>query len=201
MMKVIFLDFDGVITHVESKWKFDSAKADMINEICRECDAKIVVTSSWRIGFQGNIEIFKSSLLSDFRVKTNPSMSYDILKSFIENLYDMTDTQGSMRGDEIKRWLDKHDDVENYVILDDDSDMLDEQLLHFVQTDTYEGITDREMKLCVGVLNNEETYSMIRLNDVLKYRWRLKCEHPEIDNNITTLLERYKELLNLKDVK
>lgn len=194
MMKVIFLDFDGVITHAESKWKFDSVKADMINGICRGCDAKIVITSSWRIGFQGNIEIFKLSLLNDFRVKTNPSISYDILKSFIGNIYDMTDTQGSMRGDEIRRWLEKHYmDVENYVILDDDSDMLDEQLLHFVQTDTYEGITDREMKLCVGVLNNEETYSMIRLNDVLKYRWRLKCEHPEIDNNIITLLERYKQ--------
>lgn len=101
----------------------------------------------------------------------------------------MTDSKGSCRGEEIKRWLDEHDEVENYIILDDDSDMLNEQLTHFVQTDTYEGITDREKKLCIALLNNEEIYSMLRLNNVLKYKWMLKCEHSDIENNILEILK------------
>lgn len=188
-MKVIFLDFDGVITTQESKWKIDYSRLDKINEICKKCNANIVVSSSWRIGYRGDITKFCKEFPEDFRVKANSPVLVGILNEFISYLYGMTDSKGLCRGEEIKRWLDEHDEVENYIILDDDSDMLDEQLLHFVQTDTYEGITDREMKLCVSVLNNEEIYSMIRLNNVLKYRWKLKCEHPEIENNIKEILK------------
>jgi hypothetical protein len=38
------------------------------------------------------------------------------------------------RGVEIQQWLDEHPDVTNYVILDDDSDMLEHQMKNFVVT-------------------------------------------------------------------
>lgn len=47
-MKIIFLDFDGVITTLKSNWKLDNEKMTMIKEICDETGAKIVISSSWR---------------------------------------------------------------------------------------------------------------------------------------------------------
>ena len=96
-----------------------------------------------------------------------------------------------MRGDEIKRYVEAHDGIENYAIIDDDSDMLDEQLFNFVQTDTYEGLTDREARICVDILNGKEIVAITRINDELKFRWRLSCRYPDIDNNIRILVDSY----------
>ena len=198
MMKVIFLDFDGVITTYQSKWKIDMDKVKIINDICDKTDAKIVVSSSWRIGYRGVVHTFQEYLKQYF-VK-NEYIGLFKFNKFIDNIVGMTES-GSCRGNEIKFYMNDHPEVENYVIIDDDSDMCDYQLFNFVQTDTYEGITERDAKLCINILNGIEVINPIRMNDELKFRWRLRCRYPEIDNNITTLLERYKELLNLKDVK
>lgn len=53
-------------------------------------------------------------------------------------------SQRVFRGDEIKKWLGRHD-VEKYIILDDDSDMLEEQLPFFINTDTHNGIRFEDM--------------------------------------------------------
>ena len=47
-MKVIFLDFDGVIT-IPPKWYLKADKIKWIKKIVDETDAKIVVSSSWRM--------------------------------------------------------------------------------------------------------------------------------------------------------
>ena len=66
------------------------------------------------------------------------------------------------------------------------------QLFNFVQTDTYEGITERDAKICVDILNGVEVVNAIRMNDELKFRWRLRCRYPEIENNIEEMLEKYR---------
>ena len=48
-MKVIFLDFDGVIT-LPPKWHLESDKIKLVKKIVDETGAKIVVSSSWRRG-------------------------------------------------------------------------------------------------------------------------------------------------------
>lgn len=47
-MKVIFLDFDGVITTEESRSKLDLSKMRLVKKICDATGAKIVISSSWR---------------------------------------------------------------------------------------------------------------------------------------------------------
>lgn len=191
MMKILFLDFDGVITTYQSKWKIDMDKVKIINEICDNTDAKIVVTSSWRHGYRGIVSVFRESLKQYFIKNQYLDHFKESFDKFISNIVGMTDS-GSCRGNEIKFYMYDHSEVENYVILDDDSDMLDEQLFHFVQTDTYEGITERDAKLCVDILSGVEVINPIRMNDELKFRWRLKCRYPEIENNIEKMLENYR---------
>ena len=191
-MKILFLDFDGVITTYQSKWKIDMNKIKIINEICDKTDAKIVVTSSWRIGYSGGISAFHEYLKQYFIKNQYLDHFKDIFDKFINNIIGMTMSGGADRGNEIKFYMNEHTDIENYVILDDDSDMCDYQLFNFIQTDTYEGITERDAKLCINILNGVEIINPIRMNDELKFKWRLKCRYPDIENNIEELLKKYR---------
>lgn len=58
------------------------------------------------------------------------------------------------RGSEIKEWLDEHPEVTNYVIIDDDNDMLEEQEPYLVQTSWYDGINDYDVEKAIKILNN-----------------------------------------------
>lgn len=191
-MKVIFLDFDGVITTYNSKWKIDMNNIKIINDICDKTNAKIVVTSSWRIGHRGDVLAFNGYLTQYIIEHNYLDNVQDTFDKFIGNIVGMTESIGGWRGDEIKLYMSEHPEVENYVILDDDSDMCDYQLFNFVQTDTYEGITERDAKLCVDILNGTEVINPIRMNDELKFRWRLRCRYPEIENNIEEMLKNYR---------
>jgi hypothetical protein len=191
-MKIIFLDFDGVITTLKTRWKIDMDKIKIINDICDKTDAKIVVSSSWRIGYRGVVSVFRLSLKNYFTKNQYLDHFKNTFDKFIDNIVGMTDS-GSCRGNEIKFYMNEHPEVENYVIVDDDSDMCDYQLFNFVQTDTYEGITERDAKLCVDILNGVKVINPIRMNDELKFRWRLRCRYPDIENNIEELLKIYRD--------
>ena len=47
-MKAIFLDFDGVITTLESKWRLSPPHMEIVKKIIDKTGAKIVISSSWR---------------------------------------------------------------------------------------------------------------------------------------------------------
>ena len=58
------------------------------------------------------------------------------------------------RGLEINQWLKEHEDVTNYVILDDDSDMLLCQREHFIKTHTLRGISKRDVIKAIKILSS-----------------------------------------------
>lgn len=186
MYKIIFLDFDGVISTFEKRWNIDNNKIKLILDIIKSVNAKIVVSSSWSVGCQ-TIEDFKKRLFSDYGKKVSKDNN---LMTMVEHMVGVTDHMGCCRGDEINRWISNHEnEIESYVIIDDDSDMLDEQLFNFVQTDTYEGITEREVKLCIDILNNKKIINPIRLNNILKKYWWKKNEG--LDSKINELMNEY----------
>lgn len=179
-MRIIFLDIDGVLNSWSTGYKITTEKLQLLNDLIEQTGAKIVISSSWRIGSKDVKEFleknFKKSKfrLDSFKDVTNQECISNI---FYNSTIDLTDTFGPLRGDEIKRWLDNHaDEVESYVILDDDSDMLDEQLEHLVQTDTYFGLTDREVHLATLILTKQFVPNKIRLNNELYYRYRKKLD-------------------------
>lgn len=186
-MKILFLDFDGVITTYDSKWQIDLDKLALIDKIIQQTDAKIVVTSTWKHSSK-NVEDFKTRIYTR-RCSENAKDETPFAK-FVDQIYDITYGCG-YRGEEVEEYLNKHkEDVESYVILDDDDDFKEEQLFNFVQTDTYEGITEREVKLCVGILNENKIPNPIRLNLRLTTMWRnmrMKIQ----ENNIDKLLYNY----------
>ena len=131
-MRVIFLDIDGVLNSWESFYKITTEKLQLLNDLIEQTDAKIVISSSWRVGSKDVKDFLDKNFskrtfrLDNFKDATNQECISNIF--YNDNIIDLTDTFGPSRGDEIKRWLDNHsDDIESYVILDDDTDMLDEQ--------------------------------------------------------------------------
>lgn len=177
-MKVIFLDFDGVISTYRNKWTLDIEKILLLKKIVDTTNAKIVVTSSWKVG-KKNVDNFKDSLYTNWRTKEAQTTNQEIMCDFVNSIYDITDSDGPCRGKEIRRWMDNHnDEIDQYVILDDDSDMLKSQLHNFVQTDGFYGLSDRTASLAIDILEFRSIPNPRRINMELLLQYR-----QQISNN------------------
>jgi hypothetical protein len=127
-MKVIFLDIDGVLNVIpqgHDRWGaiFHSHFVDNLNTIIKETGAKIVITSTWRMG---NELIGMKQMWLD---RNLPGEVVGITPNFMRH-YGTT----LCRGKEIDAYLKEHPEIENFVIIDDDSDMEPHQLENFVMT-------------------------------------------------------------------
>ena len=147
-MKVIFLDFDGVITIPGTKWNISLEHIKRVKDICDKTGAKLVISSSWQICGR-DVESREERVTNWLNGPLMKDIKGPIKKFFEDYTYDMSgrfyNEFGNVRGSDIKSWLVRNPDVDNYVIIDDEGDMLDEQLFNFVQTDWTFGIQDREV--------------------------------------------------------
>lgn len=141
-MKVVFLDFDGVVNipsgdfikdhpiitcgHTAEDELNDTVGMGLVNALCLENNAEIVVSSSWRTAGLEKMRnlLYRSGL--DKRIKVQGCTPFGISFS-------------GMRGKEIRAYLKDRKEITDYVILDDDSDFLDEQKPHLVKCDGYYG--------------------------------------------------------------
>lgn len=136
-MKVIFLDFDGVLAPYSSRYeagKFSFGPVENLNKILKAVtEAKIVVSSSWRRhGLEYVKDMLEKNGVSSGRVTG------------------ITPETENGREHHIKAYLDEHKDITNYVILDDERlDMPDQ---HFVKVNQHVGLTETEAKRAIEIL-------------------------------------------------
>jgi hypothetical protein len=151
-MKILFLDFDGVLN--SSEWfssksedffvqeinHFNPEAVEMINEIVRATNCRVVVSSAWRIGH-----------------------TLDHLNSLLHRagfeffLLGMTPIGNRLRGDEIQDWISEFSrvvtPVTSFCILDDSSDM--GGLMHkLVQTTFALGLQASHVSRVIEMLNS-----------------------------------------------
>ena len=74
--KIIFLDFDGVISTPECRWNLDPEKIALLEELIKETDAKIVVSSSWSVGSK-TAEHFVNKLFNGWTNHANSVITKD----------------------------------------------------------------------------------------------------------------------------
>lgn len=145
-MKVIFLDFDGVINNW---YDFDGVSlnnAKILKEIITQTDAKIVVTSSNKYSLQrsDNPSYFASNF---YRKYIKPLNELGI------EIYDMTPCIEYNRTLEIQNYLYAHE-VEEYVIIDDD--LIGEKLQeHQVFLNLYKGLQLEHIKPVLKILDGQ----------------------------------------------
>lgn len=158
-MKVIFLDFDGVITTPKSKCKLDPEKMALVGRILDATGAKIVISSSWRrYLLEDTIKHITDT--DNFFVGGNPFPYPEAVVGVTERMYSFCYPNndrhfGLPRGCEIEHYLRQHSEIDNYVIIDDDQDMLLCQADNFVHTDGEEGITEKDVEKAIEILNNQ----------------------------------------------
>lgn len=116
----------------------DPIAIGLLKRVCDATDAQIVVSSTWRL--QYSVPEFQA-IFNHYGWPDAPVIG-------------VTGRGGinSVRGDEIQQWLDSHPNCTNYVIIDDDSDMLQSQLPHCVFTDGANGFTLGNMCQALHIL-------------------------------------------------
>lgn len=147
-MKVIFLDVDGVLNNPRTKtrtrdgWRFvDDYLVERLAQIVRATQAKVVLSSSWREGWDDN-EIY----FQDLRRKL---VSYNI------PLQDRTGEWRKTRAQEITEYLAQHPEITNYVILDDVPDFSSIGYKNVVLTNDLLGLTEQNVKEAIEILEEK----------------------------------------------
>ena len=147
--KIIFLDFDGVLASSraskavgEKFWRYlDPLALRFIERMCQQYYARVVISSTWRIG--------------EKRSYFNDLFSCSGFGGIVMHTDAMTKNLSGNRGDEIKDWLDRNGSPD-YVIIDDDSDMLPEQKTRFVHTDPHDGMLFKHYLKLEGLITGED---------------------------------------------
>jgi hypothetical protein len=166
-MKVLFLDVDGVLNNSGTKERqngFIGIDPEMVNRfnwiIDAHPDIQIVVSSTWR----------KSGFWLGFGSTTKELFDFLRSKGLKGQFVDITPSIGN-RGTEIKTWLDRHPEIDNFIVLDDDTSSfepdpdlkksekpdVDLRPFHvrtfFRKTETEGGLQDQHIALAIGLLD------------------------------------------------
>ena len=62
---------------------------------------------------------------------------------------------GKTRGEEIREYLNNHLKITDYIIVDDDENMMPEQLSHFIRTDGYTGFNLHDFEKFEKMVENQ----------------------------------------------
>lgn len=170
-MKIIFLDIDGVMNndlwHNSKDFRnlflddednrpyiyYDPRCVSLLNEITSETGAGIVMSSTHRKYYDSLDDIkkvFKQVGIKGELIDITPTIVYKNLGESVP------------RGVEIKNWIEKNEELlgvkyymyKDYVILDDDSDMLYNQRNNFFWVDRFAGLTNNIAYKVINFLNS-----------------------------------------------
>ena len=161
-MKIIFLDIDGVLNHnafyvkrheelkkgIKKEYPYseiDPTSVINLNSLISETDAKVVISSTWR---HSGLEYCKDVL------------EHHGFKGDIIDITPNLRSENCLRGNEILKWVKDNESIvgkyynfTEYVILDDDSDMLYWQRNNFLRIDNFVGLTMGDVFQAKKILN------------------------------------------------
>lgn len=155
-MNIIFLDVDGVLNNADDSdyhvhnggcYFYSPKCVSLLNQITDVTGAKIVVSSTWRLG----------KTVEQLQIKFK---EMGITGEVIDKTCQLNHLDG-YRGNEIIKWVKDNEDLtghfyynlKSYVIIDDDSDMLLWQKDNFVHTDGQKGLTQADAYDAINILN------------------------------------------------
>lgn len=160
-MKVIFLDVDGVLNYAGCKAQcgmylgIEDDKVALLKKIVDATDAKIVLSSTWRLGINNK----------GHRLEGHADYLKDKLGKYGLEIYDKTEQltrNGELRGKEINEWLSRHPEVNQWVVLDDEWFWdFDEYNIHQHIVRTWfwgTGLTEEDVEKAIKILKGETNY-------------------------------------------
>jgi len=148
-MKVVFLDFDGVLNNFaliradgRPLDRLDPAAVARLDAIVSRSGAKVVISSTWRL----------HRSLDELRVMlTELGFSGEVIDRTPELEVSLFGDPFITRGREIQAWIDAQGEpLESYVILDDA--YIEEAAQYLVKTETQAGLLDEHVALALEIL-------------------------------------------------
>lgn len=159
-MKILFLDFDGVMNGGVSSEDFhamraaakvkdldtvariglDPALVERVDRICRVTGASIVISTGWRSSFTDDelVTMLRMRGLTAEVIGSTPQIGPERMSEY----------PPTTRTREIKAWLSQHAGVMRWLAIDD----MALRLEHAVQTDERTGITEADVEMAILML-------------------------------------------------
>lgn len=138
-----------IVEPSEENVKWGQDMVDCLRLICDKTDAKIVISSTWRISHDVDafIKMFKV-----YGWENAPVI--DLTANFPENRNDF----GATRGQEILEWIENKSQytvgsVDRYIIIDDSIDFLPKQMKYFIKTSMNTGLNMSHVRKAISILN------------------------------------------------
>lgn len=169
-MKVIFLDFDGVLNSERTHMAYgmygpkfnrpgysynpglidepllDEVAVGLLRRLIEDTDTKIVISSSWREHY--TLEAFKGMFEHYYKWQNAPIIDFTSIYPSL--------TGQNFRGNEITEWLDEHPEVTNFIVLDDNPVRLPKpNNKKFIQTCKDNGFQLKHFQKAKSILGNE----------------------------------------------
>ena len=165
IMKVIFLDFDGVINNWKNFEGVDFNNVKYLLQIIKSTGAKVVASSSKKHTFQidSSVNIIDTCYYRDY---------VSVLNGYGIEIFDVTPYVYKSRELEIIKYLDLHPEIEEFLILDDDV-VIKSLLEHQVFLDLYNGITLEHVEPSINILNGKLGFYPPKFNFNETYEERL----------------------------
>lgn len=144
-MKVVFLDIDDVLCSLKSSaatggyphdfrdlYRFDQHALALLRKLCHLGDVRIVISSTWRLHFTA------SEIAAGLHLPVTDCTPH---------------LPNQPRGAEIAQWLSENPNVTHWAILDDSTDMLEEQMGNFVHVEGEDGMRLRDFRRLMQILD------------------------------------------------
>lgn len=117
-MKILFLDIDGVVNMgrkpgVGFNWA-DEKCVQLLNDVLRETGAKVVISSSWRVGSE--LQELANHFKNHFGIKADFIGMTPVINLEVD---DEEFTTSAPRAMEIRDWLNRHPEITNFAVIDD----------------------------------------------------------------------------------
>lgn len=151
-MQLIFLDIDGVLnnqihlvpSNKHEDLEFDPSAIMNLKLVLTETKAKIVISSTWRLGrsIDELNELFKHYEINDVIIGKTPVLER---------------TTYGERGLEIQSWIDNNRDkykIGSFIIIDDDNDM-NHLIDRLIYVDRYYGLREVDARKAIEMLRGE----------------------------------------------
>lgn len=177
-MNIVFLDIDGVLTYdgyeKHEAAHIDENKVELLAEIVKETDSKIVLISSWRGQFVNGsyvhpkiyyllIRILEKYglLISDIvpYIKVEITDKRDVSLLTLDDLSKIEINPETGRAAEVHQWLCSHPEVKRFVILDDEDNAWDYYGYekYWIQPNYYDkngGLLKEHVNRAIAILQN-----------------------------------------------
>lgn len=161
---VIFLDIDGVLNsnfwneshqmEISDGTLIDQKNIELLAELVNKTGAKIVLHSGWRMWFDANLKPLRKESERLVNMLDDVGLSiYDVTPDLTTEEIRRSKKFSLVKADEIILWLKLHEEVTEWIVIDD-LDLHNELIgSHQIKTDSRVGLTMEDVEAAMKLLN------------------------------------------------